>query len=923
MPTCDAARSWAVVDPFYPPRTTPSNIHCGHRNPYKEGSPNPLGFCNLIMNNHQHPQAPLHGTYLPLQMMGPPQQAPQRPQPLSHHQSQLPPPPQRPQQPHQPHPPQHPYQHHHIPYQHPHQHDPQYSQHPHLPPSQGHDFRPQHFHQHNRPVIVSTPYMPHYMNLPMLPHSAPGQFYQPPQPHHMHQMHPEVPPFYPTHRIPLQPPTDIPSPTSLPPDPVSDPTSSPSRSPEAVEEPNEARYETPITSSSSVPTSPMVPHVLPHSDGVSFKPPRLPWFSAPGQSFPARKARIPKGARSKILDQSPAKDSVSATTSTVTVLTPISNNQSSRTSEEKTPNGCSVAHSETNGTSQTATELPEDSAAPPATQKTEKSAPRPAVPVPVVPFIPAIHKPRKSTENATGPPPVELDKTPETQEEPAEVPAPVAEEIQPTTPEVPTPPPAPKSWAELVKRNTSTTATTGPSQYPPSVPNGNTATSGASAESQGRTLADVLQTFTTRQSASSRTDSTAPLVEPRGLINTGNMCFMNSILQALLFCGPFYMFLDAISRSVSFNFKGETPLIDSMIIFIREFRRVQAGANNAPSQNGAGTVALAGNPFVPEYVYEAVRGLKRFSSMRRGHQQDAEEFLNFFLDVLHEECVTAMKANPKTKQGPNSAPHSEAATSEDDEGWLEVGHKRKAAITREVGHVGGTSPVTKIFGGQMRNELRVSGQRSSVNREPYQSLQLDIQSGNISNIMDAIRQISIPEQLQGGDFKSARGASTSATKQTLLESVPPVLILHLKRFRYNDTGGTQKIWKGIGYPLELEIPSEVLSPARRSASNPKYKLISVVYHHGKSATNGHYTVDVRRQDGWLRIDDTVVRRISETDVATDGSMQDRESQRNGGGDENGWREVSFATKVSGKGPSAGSAPPREDKVAYLLFYELQ
>lgn len=257
-------------------------------------------------------------------------------------------------------------------------------------------------------------------------------------------------------------------------------------------------------------------------------------------------------------------------------------------------------------------------------------------------------------------------------------------------------------------------------------------------------------------------------------------------------------------------------------------------------------------------------------------------------------------------------------------GWLEVGHKQKAAITRNIGHISGASPVTKIFCGQLRSELRISGQRSSVTREPYQSLQLDIQSPQVNTIVDAIRHLGTPEVLQGGEFKSARGAASSATKQISIESLPPVLILHLKRFQYDNTGGTQKIWKSIGYPLELEIPNEALSPAGRSNLNKvQYKLVGVVYHHGKSATNGHYTVDVRRQDGWIRMDDTTVKRVSERDVLADNGHLPRDVKKKDEGDDHGWKEVSFAAKASNKLSPQNGASFRDDKVAYLLFYEMR
>lgn len=38
-----------------------------------------------------------------------------------------------------------------------------------------------------------------------------------------------------------------------------------------------------------------------------------------------------------------------------------------------------------------------------------------------------------------------------------------------------------------------------------------------------------------------------------------------------------------------------------------------------------------------------------------------------------------------------------------------------------------------------------------------------------------------------------------------LEELPPVLVLHLKRFIFEKTGGCQKLTKNIDYPVDLEI----------------------------------------------------------------------------------------------------------------------
>lgn len=252
---------------------------------------------------------------------------------------------------------------------------------------------------------------------------------------------------------------------------------------------------------------------------------------------------------------------------------------------------------------------------------------------------------------------------------------------------------------------------------------------------------------------------------------------------------------------------------------------------------------------------------------------------------MHDECVKSMKSSSPNASSDASTPMDGIVSSVSEtgpgpeNGWLEVGPKQKAAITRLSGAIA-ESPVTKIFGGKIRSELRVPGMKNSVTSEPYQPLQLDIGSPQVNNITDALKGLTRSETLHG-DFSSPRGPGVAATKQMFIDTLPPVLILHLKRFQYDNAGGTQKIWKRVGYPLELEIPKEVFPPHKRGGlaahgGLPRYRLIGVVYHHGKNASGGHYTVDVRRQEGreWIRLDDTIIRRVRSEDVAEGGSEED-------------------------------------------------
>ncbi|KAJ4267698.1 hypothetical protein NW762_003812 [Fusarium torreyae] len=723
------------------------------------------------------------------------------------------------------------------------------------------------------------------------------------------------------------------------------------------------------------PSAPVVPAREPTPPPTIKEPFRapLPWLSHPDSEFPARTSKSRRWRRhlnadsqavSLPVEQQPAAEQANApeassTEASVSVLTPSTSTAPSETAaaprqSAETPVAPAQQRSRTNTTTSatsTATNRP-------ATRSS-------AAPAPALPSLPKASakdaKPARAEKPANGDIATESapqEATAEVPEKPAE-PESVAAEPAPAV-KVP-----PSSWANLFAK-TAAAAAAKPDAVNGTAPSG-TAVNGngtdvvvgapngsasSFSKANASSVAEAIQSFQVGLAEQ------ISFLEPRGLINTGNMCYMNSVLQVLMFCLPFYDFLSQISKRAVHSFKSDTPLIDAMIMFMHEFKSIKSAAGVDPLRIILKNEELEryGEPFTPEFVYEAIRQLPRFASMRRGHQQDAEEFLGFLLQSLDDECTAVLKNSALPNQAERRASAASGADGAGDD-WLEVGRKQKAAVSRSSGS-NSSSPISRIFGGLLRSEFRVPGLKDSITTEPYQPLQLDIGSPDVRNVIDALRGLTRPERLQG-DFNSPRGKDVTATKQVFIESLPPVLILHLKRFQFDAEGnGTVKIWKKIGYPLELEIPREALSRQKRQTYGdegmPKYRLISVVYHHGKNASGGHYTVDVRRQEGreWIRIDDTVIRRVRSEDVAEGGEEEEVKDTRKEGpasgtsgnrfgavldedaGDDDGWNKVTgpaggakkWSSIANGTGNGSTKAKQvkdniKDNKVAYLLFYQ--
>ncbi|KAJ4913606.1 Ubiquitin carboxyl-terminal hydrolase 24 [Raphanus sativus] len=346
---------------------------------------------------------------------------------------------------------------------------------------------------------------------------------------------------------------------------------------------------------------------------------------------------------------------------------------------------------------------------------------------------------------------------------------------------------------------------------------------------------------------------------PRGLINAGNLCFLNATLQALLSCSPFVQLLQGIQlQDIP---KTESPTLAAFSEFISE---LDVPSSSSFRNNIA--VVEFGRPFTPA-MFEAV--LRNFTPdvlnnmSGRPRQEDAQEFLSFIMDQMHDELLKLREESPRLTGSKSSV----LSSASDDDEWETVGPKNKSAVTRTQSFV--PSELSDIFGGELRSVVKAQGNKDSATVQPYLLLHLDIHPEAVCTIEDALHLFSAPEDLEGYRASvTGKAGVVSARKSIKIQKLSKIMILHLMRFSYGNQGST-KLHKPVHFPLELNLGRYLLASSP-SNGGLKYELVATITHHGRDPSKGHYTADARRKNNqWLRFDDASVTAIGPKQVLHD------------------------------------------------------
>ncbi|GMI89653.1 hypothetical protein HRI_002634700 [Hibiscus trionum] len=288
-------------------------------------------------------------------------------------------------------------------------------------------------------------------------------------------------------------------------------------------------------------------------------------------------------------------------------------------------------------------------------------------------------------------------------------------------------------------------------------------------------------------------------LQPRGLINCGNSCYANAVLQCLTFTPPLtaYFLHGLHSRACA---KKEW-------CFTCEFENLILKAKDGRS------------PLSPIGILSQLHNIG--SQLSSGKEEDAHEFLRYAIDAMQSVCLK------------------------------EAGVVSSSCLEEESTLIGLT------FGGYLRSKIKcIKCLGKSERHERMMDLTVEIE-GDIRTLEEALRRFTRTEILDGENkYQCSRCKSYEKAKKklTILEA-PNILTIALKRFQSGKFG---KLNKAIRFPEILNLAPYMSGASDKS---PIYKLYGVVVHLDimNAAFSGHYVCYVKNaQNKWFKIDDSMV-----------------------------------------------------------------
>jgi len=297
-----------------------------------------------------------------------------------------------------------------------------------------------------------------------------------------------------------------------------------------------------------------------------------------------------------------------------------------------------------------------------------------------------------------------------------------------------------------------------------------------------------------------------------GLNNIGNTCFLNSIVQCL----------------------SNTKVLLEYILNQEYSSEIRSSAKSALMKRFAELIKNlweGDKTSIPTYSFKTEVDVyaPRFSGY---YQQDAQEFLRYLLEGLHDELNRVMTRPRNLPEIDDDLSDSQKAV----ETW-----KRYLRIDN--------SKIVDTFGGLLKSSLECTHcGYCSTTFEPFWDLSLPIPDSLshpgkllLSHCIDLFTK---EEVLDGDEMPTCSKCKTrrKCKKRILIQKFPEVLVIHLKRFSLGSRA--RKVDSAIDFPIKELDMSAYSADSAVAVSSVMYELYAVVNHNGTCHT-GHYTAYCR------------------------------------------------------------------------------
>ncbi|ELP94943.1 hypothetical protein EIN_250370 [Entamoeba invadens IP1] len=300
-----------------------------------------------------------------------------------------------------------------------------------------------------------------------------------------------------------------------------------------------------------------------------------------------------------------------------------------------------------------------------------------------------------------------------------------------------------------------------------------------------------------------------------GLMNLGNTCYLNSVLQCLSHTE--YLTEFALQYKLPYYIKGDQQrhytesVAESMIQVIQQIYSAQS------------TIS-------PKEFLITFRAYNK--SFCNGEQKDAAEFLMLLIT----------KVDSDLRNQTYSVPPPSVISADYVQSFVDYSLKNRSIITQ-------------IMGGMIHTHLECSFCKASNDfSEPFTIIQLPIQIMFSTNNCK-MPYITLYDCLESF-MQSSHVCSVCFKLQTpyrTFVATPPILVFQLLRFKQTEKG-SEKDTTRVFYPLRDLVVSGV-----------KYELYSQIIHYGK-INSGHYTANCVINGEWFAFNDGSVDKIENANV---------------------------------------------------------